>query len=334
MLAAGCSDFLGFERSDLLVTCIHNSDCADGLYCFESTCGPQCANNKDCVGPPAYPSGLICRSGYCVEADAGVGVASDDGGCGETTTDVNNCGWCGNACAGSNVNWKCVASKCTMDACLDGWKDCDGNPSNGCETDIADDANSCGDCPDADASVCQSGVCQNESCDVADVIGGTCSANTNPELQPRSFNPGQLAGAAFSASSVSRVTAIGINTPFQNVTQHAYLAIYTDSGSGPMNRVGPAYPVTMTGGTVETPVEHTAASHTDLAPNTPYWLMAVSDNYLVFDACMGDAQWAEGPAIATFAEPPATLPTSTLPITLLQLPNIIPSIYIKVAHPQ
>jgi hypothetical protein len=42
----------------------------------------------------------------------------------------------------------CAAGVCGT-RCLAGHADCDGNPSNGCEVDLATDASHCGSCPNA-----------------------------------------------------------------------------------------------------------------------------------------------------------------------------------------
>jgi hypothetical protein len=55
----------------------------------------------------------------------------------------------------------CVAGACGIGACNDGWADCDGNASNGCETSVAADAGNCGACANAcpAGDACQGGAC-------------------------------------------------------------------------------------------------------------------------------------------------------------------------------
>ena len=77
--------------------------------------------------------GVIC-SGVCVNAQ----------------TNQHNCGACGNDCAMlpfvAGTSARCVAGVCDLTAsCVAGHADCDGDPSNGCETDITVGAH-CGSC--------------------------------------------------------------------------------------------------------------------------------------------------------------------------------------------
>jgi hypothetical protein len=150
--ATSCRDFLGFQDA-VVVQCILNSDCPDNLVC----------------------SG---ENNLCVLSDAGTGATSTvaptydgaaESGCGDTTSDVNNCGTCGNACSGglNTQSWACMSSTC-VPVCDTGWADCNGG-SDGCETNVANDPNNCGRCPipcDAGtcASVCSSGVCETGQC--------------------------------------------------------------------------------------------------------------------------------------------------------------------------
>ncbi len=104
-----------------------------------------------------------CLTGYG-DCD---GIASN--GC-ETdlTNDVDNCGACDNTCSISHgTTISCSDGECEI-ICDDGWADCDGGPSNGCETDISSNENSCGACGEA----CPPGyIC----------VGGSCEPNTNTD---------------------------------------------------------------------------------------------------------------------------------------------------------
>jgi hypothetical protein len=67
-------------------------------------------------------------------------------------SDAHNCGSCGNDCANlPHVSAaSCTGGACSFpaSACTPGWADCDGNPSNGCETDLSAPA-TCGSCTTA-----------------------------------------------------------------------------------------------------------------------------------------------------------------------------------------
>jgi hypothetical protein len=53
--------------------------------------------------------------------------------CVDTTIDANHCGSCGNACTRQRATTSCVAGQCTIEACAEGFVDCNGNPIDGCE---------------------------------------------------------------------------------------------------------------------------------------------------------------------------------------------------------
>jgi hypothetical protein len=344
LLAAGCSDIFGFERSGPPVECFHNSDCSTGFSCLENLCTTACQYTSDCQGNPGFLPGLVCERGRCVAPqDAGVGVGPGDApsgnetgsdappGCGDTSTSVNNCGWCGHVCAGNNATWTCASSEC-VPMCNPGWGDCDGNPSNGCETDIAGNSLACGSCqkPDSATSVCESDVCENGVCAIGDQFGGACSQSQDPLGSLNAFNPSTIVGGQFWSGSGGRVTAIGITTT-PGGASHAYLAIYEDSPGGPGIRHGAPRQVTLDGGTVEAPVPHTTVDHTDLNPNTFYWVMAVADGSLTFVECTGGATWAYG--TLPFGVPPPVLSTSTVSFTVVPR-DYSPSMYLKFAHLQ
>jgi hypothetical protein len=77
----------------------------------------------------------------------------------DTSTDRANCGSCGNFC--SDVAFgvpTCVAGECGF-ACEDGFEDCNGSPSDGCEAILSTPA-TCGDC----STTCTgpTGLCETE----------------------------------------------------------------------------------------------------------------------------------------------------------------------------
>lgn len=58
---------------------------------------------------------------------------------------VEHCGACQNACSTGNDTSTCVDGTCQL-ICPSGLADCDGNPKNGCETDVSADSLNCGAC--------------------------------------------------------------------------------------------------------------------------------------------------------------------------------------------
>jgi hypothetical protein len=89
-------------------------------------------------------------SGECQVASCNAGFGNCNGdptdGC-ETvlSNDRNNCGACGLTCTSANGTPACGGGVCSV-ACNAGFADCDANPTNGCETHVSSDPNSCGVC--------------------------------------------------------------------------------------------------------------------------------------------------------------------------------------------
>ncbi|MBN9166619.1 MAG: hypothetical protein BGO98_40255 [Myxococcales bacterium 68-20] len=79
-------------------------------------------------------------------------------------SDDENCGACGVRCSGPGVDhskWTCVDGKCTFSCDSADRRNCDGNPTNGCETLITDVTN-CGACGRqcAEGQICDEGKCK------------------------------------------------------------------------------------------------------------------------------------------------------------------------------
>jgi RHS repeat-associated protein len=155
-----------------------------------------------CGCPPGATCGGADAGGLDASAEAGgtcgSGATLCGGGCTNTQTDSNNCGACGNACSAGST---CAAGACsngqppleggasdaasgsTSDAaivCASGTADCDGNPANGCETNIASDPNNCGGC---------GAVCFVAANAVTTCSAGLCSVACNAGFDHCSSNP-------------------------------------------------------------------------------------------------------------------------------------------------
>jgi hypothetical protein len=97
------------------------------------------------------------------------------------TSSVNNCGTCGHVCpAVPNATPGCSSSVCGIGTCNAGYADCDLNPANGCEMNVASSVNNCGTCGHVCPAVpnatpgCSSGVCGIGSCNAG---YGDCDHN-------------------------------------------------------------------------------------------------------------------------------------------------------------
>jgi hypothetical protein len=147
----------------------YDAGCADGYADCDGCGGPlSCETNvlsddRNCGGCGVRcPSSEYCERGSCTRRcgpavrDCDRDVSTGERGCEtELRNDSNNCGGCGITCA---RGLECRDAQCV---CATGTGDCDGNPANGCETSVLDDAN-CGAC----GNVCGS----HQTC-----IGGRCT---------------------------------------------------------------------------------------------------------------------------------------------------------------
>src|SRR5262249_18270350 len=113
--------------------------------------------------------GGVCTLGTC---SAGFGNCDSDpsNGCeANLNTTVASCGACGTVCTNPHGGVACTAGKCAP-TCNTGWGDCDGDLTNGCETNLNTTVTSCGSCGNA-CSFAQAGAtCSGGAC-----VLGTCN---------------------------------------------------------------------------------------------------------------------------------------------------------------
>ncbi len=146
--------------------CEVNSD-FDENHC--GGCGNVCS-------PGMNGQSVACISGSCWIQTCDPGYIDCDGdvtnGCEISIwTDVMHCGGCGLACPATAPNvddFACVGGRCEP-ICRDGFMDCNGDPLDGCETDVATDVDNCGACgascnvgPAPAPVVCAAGMCAFE----------------------------------------------------------------------------------------------------------------------------------------------------------------------------
>jgi hypothetical protein len=140
-------------------------------------CGTVCSfpnATSACVNSTCQVS--ACSDGY------GDCDANPANGC-ETNvqSNVSNCGACGRVCSLPNATSACENSSCRVSACSATYSDCDGDPANGCESDIRNDPRNCGEC----GRVCQlpnaiTG-CLMGSCTIAACSAGYQDCNGMPQ---------------------------------------------------------------------------------------------------------------------------------------------------------
>ncbi len=133
--------------------------CEVDIFKNLSNCG-SCG--KVCSAANGTPT---CAGGNCsIACNADFGDCNHDvtDGCeANLQTDPANCGACGMACqppAGATAT--CSAKTCGY-ACVAGLGDCDGDSTNGCETDVLTDSANCGVCGHAcNGAACSNGYCE------------------------------------------------------------------------------------------------------------------------------------------------------------------------------
>jgi len=126
-------------------------------------CGTACDPGQTCrVNPSTKRPECLCPQGQTLCGDR----------CVNLTTDPDHCGSCENSCfdgAQSKNNVPvCSYGSCEW-ACKQGWGDCNGDPTDGCEINLSSDQRNCGACGNAcDALAgqpCVGGQCAVRPCD-------------------------------------------------------------------------------------------------------------------------------------------------------------------------
>ena len=174
------------------------------------------------VGPDGYktsewsqvsdrPSLTICYTCQPGFADCDGNAAN---GCeNNLNTTPSNCGSCGHACSFAHATALCTAGACALGACDAGWGNCDGDASNGCETNLNTTTSSCGTCGNACAALphaaaaCSGAACVLGACDAG---WGNCdgaSANGCETSTETMANCGTCGNACVFANATALCTA-------------------------------------------------------------------------------------------------------------------------------
>lgn len=146
-----------------------NHDLSDGCETSLSSdtqncgaCGNTCAPGQICTIRQEKGTTPVCA------CDPGETLC-DGYSCADLLTDLDNCGACDNRCPRvAHGEAACQNGYCTS-ACSTGWGDCDGDPTNGCETDLSRNTRHCGACGNAcdngAGQPCIDGQCFMTACD-------------------------------------------------------------------------------------------------------------------------------------------------------------------------
>jgi hypothetical protein len=102
-------------------------------------CGIRCGAKEECVDEGNGPE--------CAVPCARFGRTACPGGCYDLLTDVNACGGCNSPCRppGPNQTRACKKGLCAYE-CQPGFADCNGDPADGCETNLRVHPGNCGAC--------------------------------------------------------------------------------------------------------------------------------------------------------------------------------------------
>ncbi len=123
--------------------------CQPGEECIDEGNGPECA-----VPCSRFNKVLCPQTGQCVDL----------------LSDPDNCGGCGNYCkpSGPNQVRACDKGLCAYD-CAPGFADCNGDSTDGCETNLRSHPGNCGACGNrcdiAAGQPCIEGKCLMTTCD-------------------------------------------------------------------------------------------------------------------------------------------------------------------------
>ena len=152
------------------------ADPSDGIACTTDSCDPF-------TGFSHTPVGTGCLAA-CAST---VGDCSMSGFCDIPVDTVQHCGGCLIVCDHvANATASCIAGACSFAACNSGYASCDGDTTNGCETNVATDAHNCGACGTTCSGSCVAGTCVGAAptcatgtanCDGNNANG--CETNTN-----------------------------------------------------------------------------------------------------------------------------------------------------------
>jgi alpha-tubulin suppressor-like RCC1 family protein len=127
-----------------------------GDHC--GACGNRCTEGRTCQAG-------VCTTAVCAGTQGNCDGEEGNGCEVSLVDDVRHCGACGNACVFPHATAECAAGVCGFSVCAEGYGDCDGVPSNGCEAQLSGDTH-CGGCGVAcgPGASCSEGRC-TRACD-------------------------------------------------------------------------------------------------------------------------------------------------------------------------
>ncbi|WP_437730549.1 hypothetical protein [Sorangium sp. So ce1335] len=109
---------------------------------------------------------VIGRSNGCPVGTAACDDEPDNGCETDLLTSAAHCGACSQLCVSPNGTTGCIDGICTVSSCTTPHADCDGNALNGCETNLLNDAESCGACGTSCLKEHTEAFCNGGNCNI------------------------------------------------------------------------------------------------------------------------------------------------------------------------
>lgn len=140
-----------------------NGDASDGCEAGLASAEHCGACDNDCTAL-GHVRSATCSDGACLDLQCDKGYGDCDGitsnGCERATNTATDCGGCNTPCSLPHTEASCSSGSCQPGACAQGYDDCNGDPSDGCEASL-NDAATCGGC----SNKCANGLqCINGKC--------------------------------------------------------------------------------------------------------------------------------------------------------------------------
>lgn len=196
-----CDDNQSSVNTDGEETCNSFDDDCDGTNNEEPAASSSC---------PPIPGGTpLCEneacSFRCIPGQADCDGINNDCEIG-ISADADNCGACGISCApgANNYSGTCSAGECS---CLDGFADCDGDPANGCEANLATDDANCNQCGTACNFLNAFDQCNNGVCEVTFCVPGFDNCDAAPGCETEVNSDTECGACGNDCTSIQNTTA-------------------------------------------------------------------------------------------------------------------------------
>ncbi len=193
-----------------------------GMGGTEASGGTGGSGGSETGGTGGSETGGTGGSGGCPSGYGDCDDNPDD--CETPLTLITSCGSCETTCDASHGDVRCDAEtlECVLGSsgCSEGFDDCDGDVSTGCEAELAVDPNNCGKCDHS----CGRGTCANSQCGVGVVMDP-------PGNESYSYVNGYLVGdEIFSSSSYQGWTLRSVSLPLGTDVSEGTIIQHYDSG--------------------------------------------------------------------------------------------------------